>query len=55
MAKVTGCRLHIVHVACKEGVEEVMKAREEGVDVTCEPACTTFTLRPKSWMILGLS
>lgn len=36
MAKVTGCRLHIVHVACKEGVEEVMKAREEGVDVTCE-------------------
>jgi len=36
MTKVTGCRLHIVHVACKEGVEEVMKAREEGVDVTCE-------------------
>lgn len=36
MAKVTGCRLHIVHVACKEGVEEVIKAREEGVDVTCE-------------------
>jgi len=36
MAKVTCCRLHIVHVACKEGVEEVVKAREEGVDVTCE-------------------
>lgn len=35
-AKETGCRIHICHVACKEGVDEVIKAREEGVDVTCE-------------------
>ncbi|WP_392559691.1 allantoinase AllB [Orbus mooreae] len=35
-AKITGCRIHICHVACPEGVVEVMKAREEGVDVTCE-------------------
>ncbi len=35
-AKLTGCRTHICHVACPEGVEEVIKAREEGVDVTCE-------------------
>lgn len=35
-AKLTGCRIHICHVACPEGVEEVIKAREEGVDVTCE-------------------
>lgn len=35
-AKLTGCRIHICHVACPEGVEEVIKARAEGVDVTCE-------------------
>ncbi|RKS87464.1 allantoinase [Orbus hercynius] len=36
LAKITGCRIHICHVACPEGVEEVSKARAEGVDVTCE-------------------
>lgn len=40
-AKETGCRLHIVHVACPEGVDLVTKAREEGVDVTCE-TCTHY-------------
>ncbi|MDO5741605.1 allantoinase AllB [Vagococcus lutrae] len=40
-AKETGCRIHICHVACPEGVEEVSKARAEGVDVTCE-TCTHY-------------
>ncbi|EHJ06801.1 allantoinase AllB [Staphylococcus simiae] len=40
-AKETGCRLHIVHVACEEGVEEIVKAQQEGVDVTCE-TCTHY-------------
>lgn len=40
-AKETGCRLHIVHVACKEGVDAITKARQEGVDVTCE-TCTHY-------------
>lgn len=40
-AKETGCRLHICHVACKEGVDEVTKARAEGIDVTCE-TCTHY-------------
>lgn len=40
-AKETGCRIHIVHVACIEGVEEITKARAEGVDVTCE-SCTHY-------------
>ena len=35
-AKQTGCPIHICHVACPEGVEEVIKARQEGVNVTCE-------------------
>ncbi|WP_114604487.1 allantoinase AllB [Staphylococcus sp. EZ-P03] len=40
-AKETGCRLHIVHVACEEGVNEIIKAQQEGVDVTCE-TCTHY-------------
>ncbi|UXR30698.1 allantoinase AllB [Staphylococcus simulans] len=40
-AKETGCRFHIVHVACEEGVDEVIKAQQEGVDVTCE-TCTHY-------------
>ncbi|MGX4685809.1 allantoinase AllB [Vagococcus sp. JNUCC 83] len=40
-AKETGCRIHICHIACPEGVEEVVKAQEEGVDVTCE-TCTHY-------------
>lgn len=35
-AKETECRIHICHVSCPEGVEEVTKARNEGLDVTCE-------------------
>lgn len=35
-AKETGCRLHICHISCPEGVEEVTRARNEGLDVTCE-------------------
>ncbi len=35
-AKETGCRIHICHVATPLGVEAVVKAQEEGVDVTCE-------------------
>ncbi|MBP1040777.1 allantoinase AllB [Vagococcus sp. BWB3-3] len=40
-AKETGCRIHICHVACPEGVEEVTQARQAGVDVTCE-TCTHY-------------
>lgn len=35
-AKETGCRIHICHVATPLGVEEIVKAQQEGVDVTCE-------------------
>ncbi|MCD8871404.1 allantoinase AllB [Staphylococcus gallinarum] len=40
-AKETGCRVHIVHVACEEGVDEVVKAQQAGVDITCE-TCTHY-------------
>ena len=40
-AKETGCKIHICHVACSEGVEAVRKAQFEGIDVTCE-TCTHY-------------
>ncbi|WLV23997.1 allantoinase AllB [Aciduricibacillus chroicocephali] len=40
-AKETGCKLHIVHVACAEGVEMIKSAQEEGLDVTME-TCTHY-------------
>jgi allantoinase len=32
----TGCRLHIVHVSCGEGIDAIREARRRGVDVTAE-------------------
>lgn len=40
-AKETGCRIHICHVACHEGIELINRAQKEGVDVTCE-TCTHY-------------
>lgn len=38
LAKETGCAYHICHVSCKESVDLIRKAKEDGVDVTCETA-----------------
>ena len=35
-AEETGCKLHIVHVSSKRGVDVITKAKQRGVDVTCE-------------------
>lgn len=40
-AKETGCKLHIVHISTKEAVDEITRARHEGVDVTVE-TCTHY-------------
>lgn len=34
--KITGCRLHFVHLSCAEAVEEVVAAKALGMDVTIE-------------------
>lgn len=41
IAKQTDVRLHICHISCPEGVEEVKKARAEGMDISCE-TCTHY-------------
>lgn len=36
LGKVTGCKLHFVHLSCAEAVEEVLRAKQEGMSVTIE-------------------
>ena len=38
LAKETGCRYHVCHVSCKESVAMIRRAKDQGVDVTCETA-----------------
>lgn len=43
-AKETGCRLHIVHISTSEAVQAILKARDEGVDVTVESCPHYFAM-----------
>ncbi len=36
LAKETGCAYHVCHISAKESVELIRKAKQDGVDVTCE-------------------
>lgn len=38
LAKAAGCSYHVCHVSTAESVELIRKAKQEGVDVTCETA-----------------
>ena len=38
LAKETGCAYHVCHVSTKESVALIRKAKQEGIDVTCETA-----------------
>lgn len=38
LAKETGCAYHVCHVSTKESVRLIRKAKQDGVDVTCETA-----------------
>lgn len=38
LAQKTGCKYHVCHISAKESVELIRKAKQKGVDVTCETA-----------------
>lgn len=38
LAKKTGCAYHVCHISAKESVDLIRKAKQEGVNVTCETA-----------------
>lgn len=44
LAKEVGARVHIAHVSCKESVEIIAQAKQQGVQVTCETAPHYFAL-----------
>ena len=44
LAKLTGCRLHLLHISTAGTVELVRRAKSEGINVTCEATPHHFTL-----------
>lgn len=44
LGKETGCKLHFVHISTREAVEEILKARGEGQEVTIESCPHYFAL-----------
>jgi allantoinase len=53
LAAVTGCRLHVVHVSTRRGVELVQAARAQGQDVTCEVTAHHLVLSEDDAVALG--
>lgn len=47
LAQETGCRIHIAHVSTKGSVEAVRRAKNDGLNVTCEVTPHHFTLTDK--------
>src|SRR5262245_2032681 len=48
LAKETGARLHIAHVSTKGAIEAIRRAKNEGINVTCEVTPHHFTLTDKA-------
>lgn len=44
LSQLTGARVHICHVSTKGTIEIIRRAKEQGIDVTCEVAPHHFTL-----------
>jgi len=43
LAQQTGCPVHIAHVSCRESVEIIARAKQQGARVTCETAPHYFS------------
>ncbi|MBM7713109.1 allantoinase AllB [Siminovitchia sp. FSL H7-0308] len=52
-AKETGCMLHFVHISSAEAVEEIVKARNGGQDVTIESCPHYFTITAAQFAAIG--
>ena len=48
LARETGARVHIAHVSTKGAIEAVRRAKNEGINVTCEVTPHHFTLTDRS-------
>ena len=52
-AKMTGCKLHFVHLSTGEAVEKVQEAQAQGQDVTCETCVHYLTLDTDDFQNIG--
>jgi allantoinase len=52
-AKETGCKLHFVHISSAASIEEIMKSRNEGQDVTVESCPHYFTITTDQFEKIG--
>ena len=48
LAKETGAHIHIAHVSTKHAIEAIRRAKNEGINVTCEVAPHHFTLTDRA-------
>jgi dihydroorotase len=48
LAKETGARIHFAHVSAKGSIDAIRRAKNEGVNVTCEAAPHHFTLTDRA-------
>jgi allantoinase len=55
LAGETGCRLHIVHVSCPEGIEAIQEAQKRGVNVTAETCPHYLVLTEEDMIQIGPS
>jgi dihydroorotase (multifunctional complex type) len=53
LSKMTGCRMHIVHLTSSEGLEELIAAKKEGVKVTAETCPQYLMVDPAKAGFLG--
>ena len=44
LSQLTGAHVHFCHISCKESIELIRRAKEQGIRVTCETAPHYFTL-----------
>ncbi|MFD1124699.1 allantoinase AllB [Lentilactobacillus raoultii] len=52
-ARITGCKLHFVHLSTGEAVSEVQKAQAQGQDVTCETCVHYLALNTTDFKKIG--
>lgn len=53
LAKEAGCRLHFVHISTAEAVEEIIKAKNAGQDVSLESCPHYFTITTSQFEEIG--
>ncbi len=51
--KETGCKLHFVHISSADAVEEIIKARNQGQNVTLESCPHYFTITTRQFEEIG--